>query len=72
MVFQESGAQPEVAILYLGGVLVPVEELKDILLSVSVEEELGPCFIAILLFLDYFFFVSAFPHFFFFFFFLAF
>ena len=34
------------------GALVPAEELKDILLCMSLEQEPGPCFLAALLFLD--------------------
>ena len=37
-----------------GGALVPMQDLKDTLLRLSLEEELGLCFIAALLFLDSF------------------
>ena len=40
--------------------LVPAQ-LKNMLLCISLEEELGPCFITELLLLDCFFFVPAFP-----------
>ena len=60
MVLQESYAQPQVTILHLGGSLVPAEELKGILLCISLEEEPEPCPMAALLFFDCFFFISAF------------
>ena len=61
---QQSCAQPGVTILPLGGGgLVPAEELRDVLLCIFLEEELGFCFIEVLLFLDCSSFVSAFPHF---------
>ena len=58
---QESGAQPEVTILHLGGVLVPAEELRDVLLCISLEGEPGPCPKAALLFLEYSSLICAFP-----------
>ena len=62
MVFQESCAQPEVTILQLGGALSSCRKTQRYILCVSLEEELGLCFIAALLF-DCFSFVSASPHF---------
>ena len=47
----------------LKGDLVPAGELKDILLHTSLEEELGLCFMATLLFTDCFSFVYTFPYF---------
>ena len=45
------------------GDLVPAKGLKDILLHRSLEEELGLCFMATLLFIECFSFVYTFPHF---------
>ena len=42
---------------------VPAEGLKDTLLHRSLEEELGPCFMATLLFIECFSFVCTFPNF---------
>ena len=60
-IFQESCAQLEVTILYLGGGLSSPQKNSKVLLCMFLEEEPGPCFISALLFLDCFSFVSTFP-----------